>query len=319
MALNQPRWLAVAALALVALCVSQAAANFAASPGFSGRSGATCLACHTVAPFPFTAPVATAVFEGVPEGWEPSAAYTFTIRVEGGPDPLPAPAPQGGFEIASNGGAFRIPASMSANLRLVEPTEVTYTAAGTLMREWTVEWVAPGLEAKPVPVTFWVAVLAANGNHVVATNTSDGGERFDAADSLVRVVPPSTAAQTAWLALSLRLPVATAERDEAGWTIVGRHVDGNASALAYRLDDGPWQRRDTGTSWRIVLPGLAGAHTIALRSEGLGRASPELAIALPAQGEATVGGDGNKATPLGLLVLPALALALLFASRRPRP
>src|SRR5436853_5440481 len=76
-------------LAGAAWAAQDAQANFAASPGFSGRNGATCLACHTVAPVGHVD--ATAVLQGLPAGWEVGKTYTLTIRVEGGPTAMPAP------------------------------------------------------------------------------------------------------------------------------------------------------------------------------------------------------------------------------------
>ncbi|HUR25038.1 MAG TPA: hypothetical protein VM327_03365, partial [Candidatus Thermoplasmatota archaeon] len=67
-----------------------AAANFAASPGFSGRAGATCLSCHTVAPFPSAPAPAAAELAGLPAAWEAGKTYRLTVRVTGGPEPLPA-------------------------------------------------------------------------------------------------------------------------------------------------------------------------------------------------------------------------------------
>lgn len=313
MALNDSRRLAVAALLLVALGVSHAGANFAAVSGFSGRNGATCVSCHTLAPAPFTPPEANAVLEGLPEGWMPGKTYALTVRVEGGPDALPAPQPRGGFEMATSGGAFGIPAEFQEQLRLVEPTEVTYLPAGTLLREWKVEWTAPGLAIEPAPVQFWLAVLAANGNHLVASNTSDGGERFDAADHLTAVILPSPAATTLWQAIPLLAPEASATRDASGWSVAGRHPDGNATHLAFRLDDGPWETRATGTSWRLLFPNLAGDHTVTVRSEGVGRASPEATLVL----------DGPAALPFTqetpthpLLPLAALLASLLLLNLR---
>lgn len=317
MALNHPVRLAVAAFALV-LCAS-AAANFAASPGFSGRQGVTCIACHTLTPAPFAPPEATAILEGLPAAWDVGATYRLTVRVEGGPAAMPAPQPQGGFDLAANAGTFAIPDSMTANLRIVAASgEVTYTEAGTLMRQWEVDWTAPGLAKRPAEATLWLAVIAANGNHVVATNTSDGGERFDAAAHLVATVPASAAAEAAWKALPLAAPEAKAERGDGGWNIAGRHLDGNASRLAFRLDDGAWLRRDTAANWRLAFPGLAGAHTLTVQSEGADRASPPLTLLLPATGEASVGREGERPAPTPLLVpLAALAAALAFWRNRP--
>ncbi len=317
MALNRVHPAAVAALLVfVALGVGQAAANFAASPGFSGKNGATCTACHTVAPVGSTP--ATAVFQGLPEAWVPGATYSLTLRVEGGPLAKPAPQPQGGFDLASDGGRFQLQAGTETLFHLVGDQEATYRPAGTMMREWHVDWVAPDLAVRPAPVRFWLAVLAADGNHVVATNTSDGGERFDSVAALTAMVPPSSAASAAWNALPLLSPTAQASRASNGWEVAGRHGDGNATTIAFRLDTGAWERRDTAASWHLAFPGLSGVHTLTIQSEGAGRASPPLVIALPGSGDAVVGATQSKSTP-ATLALPLLAFAFALLARRPVP
>ncbi|HLF16578.1 MAG TPA: choice-of-anchor V domain-containing protein, partial [Candidatus Thermoplasmatota archaeon] len=136
--------------------VGQASANFAASDGFSGRNGSTCVSCHAD-PHPLYDD-ARAVLEGLPDSWLPGAAYSLTIRVEGGPLALPPPAPQGGFEIEASQGRFRQPAGFEDLLRQPLPWRVSYEPAGSLRREWTVEWIAPGLEEPPAAADFWLAV-----------------------------------------------------------------------------------------------------------------------------------------------------------------
>ena len=225
-----------------------ATANFAASPGFSGRNGATCLACHTVAPVGHAE--AAAVLEGLPDAWDVGTSYTLTVRVEGGPMAMPAPQPQGGLDLSIDGGALSVPESMKGLLRTPSDQEITYLPAGTLQRQWAVTWTAPGLAERPAPRHAWLAVLAANGNHVIASNASDGGERLDSAANLTATIPPSAAAVAAWEALPLRAPSANVRLDGSTATLDGHHLDGNATALWFRLDDGPWQSRATGPGWR---------------------------------------------------------------------
>lgn len=308
--------------ALVALLVALAAAsqvataNFAASPGFSGRAGVTCVACHTVAPIGYVE--SQAVLEGFPESWEPGKDYAVTISVEGGPQALPAPQPQGGFDLAVGGGRLLLPAGTEDTLRLVGTQEATYLPAGTLMRAWTVTWVAPGLESYPAAVPVWLAVVAANGNHVVATNTSDGGERFDSTASLQVSIPPSTQAIAAWRALPLAAPQAnvTPQRDGA-WVLDGRHNDANATRLLWSVDGGPWQSRDTAASWKLELAGLDGDHTVHLRSEGAERSSPDVSVTLDSPGLFDSVGDG-RSTPLPFAAsFVALAFALCLSRCRP--
>lgn len=311
MALNGPGRLIVVALLAAAALSSQAVANFAASPGFSGRAGITCIACHTEAPALHTP--ATAILEGLPEAWDLDATYRLTIRVEGGPQAMPAPAPQGGFDLDVGAGRLQLVEGTADLLRLVGTQEVTYLPAGTLMREWQVDWVAPGLSVRPTDVPVWVAVVAANGNHVVATNVSDGGERFDATAALQVSIPPSAAATAAWKALPLAMPSANVTRTGNGdWTLEGTHRDDNATRLLWKVDGGPWQARDTAAAWRLQLTGLTGDHIVRLRSEGADRSSPELALTLHSPGLIPALDRGTPLPPL----LPLLAFAFVLWCRR---
>lgn len=291
-----------------------AGATFAASPGFSGRAGATCISCHTLAPFPFTPPEASAELEGLPAGWDVGQTYRLTIRVTGGPEAIPAPAPQGGFDLSIDGGSFAIPPGSEALLTIPNPQEITYLPDGTLMREWQVDWTAPTLDVKPTERRAWLAVISANGNHVIATNTSDGGERFDAADNLTVSFPPSQATVDAWRAMPLIPPNATANATEASVQVEGRHGDGNASRIWWRLDGGAWQDRETGQDWRIRFDGLdAGAHALDYRSEGEERRSPDQSLSFTVPGfvvDLPGGRDSPAAGPVALLILLAVIIAL---------
>jgi hypothetical protein len=301
-------------LAGSAWLAQDAGANFAASAGFSGRAGATCLACHTEAPVGHEA--ARAVLEGLPEAWEPGRAYRLSIRVEGGPAAMPAPQPQGGFDLSIDGGAFSVPAEFAGKERVPNPQEITYLPDGTLMRAWQVDWTAPGLEARPAARNVWLAVLAANGNHVIASNASDGGERFDSAANWTATVPAAPSALDAWKALPLLPPTATATVEDKTVQVAGRHVDGNATAVSWSLDGGAWQSRPTGGEWRLRLEGLSpGGHHLAFRSEGSDRSSPEAALAFEVPGFALA----PRESPGFAFALPILAIASLLAIRRPRP
>lgn len=302
---------ATVALLIVVAAASQVSGNFAASPGFSGRAGVTCVACHVVQP-PTDVP-ADAHLEGLPASWDVGKAYTLTISVTGGPTALPAPAPQGGFDLEVSAGRLVVQDGDADRLRLVGAQEATYRPAGTMQRAWSVDWVAPDLAARPGPVTVWLAVLAADGNHVVATNTSDGGERFDSTASLVATVGPSAGADAAWRALPLAAPHAAANRTADGWVLSGGHGDGNATRLLWRVDAGPWQAKDTGPTWDLALGTLRGSHTVTLRSEGNGRASPDVPVAV--DDPSFLDQVTRKSTPVPAL-LPIAAVALAILSRR---
>lgn len=321
MALNR----LLSALALAALLggsawlAQDAQANFADSAGFSGRGGATCIACHTLAPAPLTPPEATAVIEGLPDAWDVGQSYPLTIRVDGGPQALPPPAPQGGFDLSLDAGTLSFPPEMDGLLRNPNAQEVTYLPEGTMMREWLVAWTAPGLAERPRSIQLWLAVVSADGNHVVALNASDGGERFDAVDAITLAIPPSPAAAAAWRALPLLQPTAAAESTELRTIVTGRHADANATHIAWRLDGGAWTVREAGPEWRVRLDGLdAGGHAFEVRSEGADRASPATSVRFDVPGFA-VDLPGGKDTPgpsAPLLLLALLSLAVLVLRSR---
>lgn len=301
-----------------------AEANFGTSAGFSGRAGATCLSCHTLAPFPFTPPPAAAGLEGLPAAWDAGQTYRLTARVTGGPEALPAPAPQGGFDLSIDGGTFAVPPDFAGKLRIANPQDITYLPDGTLMREWQADWTAPGLSTRPAQLNVWLAVIAANGNHVIAANASDGGERFDSAANLTATLPPSAATMAAWRALPLLPPTAAANVESAtdAVQVEGRHADGNATDLWWRLDGGAWEQRTTGQDWRIRFEGLAaGSHDLDYRSAGSDRQSADQRLTFTVPGFA-VGLPGDRDSPSPgfvptvLLVFLALA-AVTLRSRRP--
>lgn len=304
---------AALALALPALwAVHEAGANFAAADGFSGQGGVTCTSCHQP-PHP-TDDTAEAHLEGLPATWLPGAVYPLTIRVTGGPPALPAPAPQGGFDLAADAGTFAPDPARPELFRSPSPHEITYTAAGTQMRAWHVTWTAPGLTARPAPAHLWLAVLAANGNHVVAANASDGGETFDSTAATTATVPPDAAALAQWEALPLIPPTARATAAADGsWTVDGEHNDANATELLLRLDGGAWALRETGREWRVAVP--AGAHVLDFRSDGSGRTSPVQTLAFG--GTESSPSPASHTAPLPFAAA-LLAIALAFAEIRRR-
>jgi hypothetical protein len=314
-------------LVLAALCglaallaagiVGTAQGTFAASPGFSGRGGQTCVACHH--PSSPTDDNAEAVLEGLPVSWSLGKTYNLTVRVTGGPMAMPAPQPQGGFDLASDAGLFSIRDADAAKLRLYGPLEVTYRPEGTMQREWHVAWSAPTLLQRPDRVGFWLAALAANGNHVVATNTSDQGETLDSTGALSRMVPPDPSALAAWRALPLASPTAQLRQDGGSTMVEGRHADGNATRVSWSLDGGRWASRATGPEWTLRLEGLGpGAHTLAYRSETDERRSADQELSFRVDGgRATAVPAGHAAPgPLLPLLLPLAGIAAL-ARRHP--
>lgn len=297
-----------------------AQANFADAAGFSGRGGFTCVACHTQ-PSPQPAQVS---LSGLPaDGWSPGVTYSIRVEVTGGPPALPGPAPQGGFDLAASAGIFVVD---DALLRLPSPNEVTYRPAGTMMRAWGLEWTAPDLSAQPAPVKFWLAAIAANGNHVVALNASDGGETLDAAASMTTDVAPSEDALSEWRALPLTAPTAVVTGDAmTGWLVEGQHTDANATGLAWRTD-GAWTPRATGGSWRIALPQGLTAPVVEVRSEGAGRTSAAIPLSIGdhadvSSSSATMGNvepTSHATTAPGSAWILVPLLATLLAATRSR-
>jgi hypothetical protein len=305
--------LVIAALATGAWVVPGEAA-FAASENFSGRYGFTCQSCHGADPL---TPSASVFLEGLPEAWQPGESYLLTLRVEGGPPPAPELAPQGGFELDTDGGTLHIPDGREDLLRRSKPHQMTYLPEGTLMRQWQVEWRAPDLTSLPGLATLWLAGMAANGNHNIQLNLSTGGERGDAVATLRASVPPVPEAMEMWRAMPLLPPRTDQGRyapDHEGTVhIQGSHADGNATTLAWRFADGePWQRRDTGPEWRLQVPDLrSGTHALQLRSEGSERVSSTTVVILEVPG-----GFLDRATPAPAWLAAAALLFIALLLRR---
>ncbi len=288
------KWVVMLLLVVAAV---QVEATFASSVGFSGRN-ADCTVCHAPA-----APAATASLDGVPEAWWPGETYPLSARVSGGPLALPNPAPQGGFELEVEAGTLRGGQDMAGLLRFPDATVATYEPAGTLRRDWNLVWTAPEAHEPPAPVRLWLAVMAANGNHVMATNTSDGGEQGDAVATMQIIVPPAPDVVTAWEALPLQAPVIDRmETTSAGVRILGHHSDDNATHIGLRVAGGPWRSSPASGDWRVLVDG--DPALVELRSEGTGRISPAVSPA------------ATKATT-GLGIIPILATVAWLSGRPP--
>ena len=319
MGLNLTRGAVLAAVVALAglWAIQESEANFGVVQGASGIAGVTCASCHQP-PHP-TRDDATVRIDGLPPAWTPGARYAIQVSVTGGPDPLPPPAPQGGFDLATDGGTLAPGPGNEALMLIVSPREASYSPEGSLHRTWQLVWTAPGLESRPARVTFWVAALAANGNHVVALGAADGGETLDAAAATVAHTDPAPEADAAWRALPLQPPVANATATAEGWRVDGQHTDANATQLLWRTDGGPWQLRDTGREWRLLLP--PGAHRIEYRSDGADRRSPVETLEVDRGDPSTTAALPARAAPAPALPLAALALTLPLAAtlRRRRP
>lgn len=291
------RRVAIALLLVLAVTVA-ADARFAASNGFSGRN-LDCTSCHV----PGAAPAATARLEGLPEQWRPDETYALQIGVEGGPRALPSPQPQGGFELEVREGVMAAGPGMDGLLRFPSPTSATYLPEGTLRRDWALAWTAPSATVPPVPIDVWLAVVSANGNHVIATNTTDGGETGDAVATLHVVVPPDPDVVAAWQALPLSPPIIDRiVETQQGFRVEGHHSDGNATHLGFYTPAFGWDNTTAAPEWSIITD-ERGLEQLQVRSEGFGRLS-DAVDARPAQ----------QGTP-SPLAITLLALTIALARR----
>ncbi|UXD22218.1 hypothetical protein IPA_02670 [Ignicoccus pacificus DSM 13166] len=140
----------------VLLAVILAATVFAMS---NGAPTLTCTQCHMGAA---QHPAQFKVI-GLPKEYVPGKAYKITIEITKGPDCTGGVA-CGGFAVSVSAGKLKVidpkDTFISTDMMTGKPI-ITHTKEGSLKREWTFEWIAP---KKPVPVTFNIAVIAANGD-----------------------------------------------------------------------------------------------------------------------------------------------------------
>lgn len=304
----------VAWLALFALVGSAvgAHADFAATQGFSGKHGVTCESCHVV-PSPSTDPPAVARLEGLPPAWDHATPVTLTIGVEGGPMQNPVPGqPRGGFDLETDLGTLAPGPGMDGLLRFPNPTEATYTGAGTARRTWTVVWTPPNASEPPRDARFWLAVVAANGNHVLGGRDTFG-ERGDQTAKLERSVPPSEAANQTWFSQPLPAPVLDPLRPGAAY-VSGRVAEFADGAL-WRLDGGEWLAAVGAPSFVIQLPILPrGAHRLDAVAVWLDRTSEPASIQIEGgPGGASVAARPSESPGAGLfLVLSCVLSAILI-------
>ncbi|NPA85239.1 MAG: hypothetical protein GXO07_04445 [Crenarchaeota archaeon] len=132
-------------------------------PLFAMSNGApnfSCTMCHQDAK-----PIApqNIVISGLPQYYEPGKAYKLTIEIKDVNECTPAMVACGGFALQASAGEFKIIDPENTFIAQPAPGEsfVTHTKAGSMMKKWTVEWIAP---QEPQPVTLKVAALAANGD-----------------------------------------------------------------------------------------------------------------------------------------------------------
>ncbi len=105
----------------------------------------------------------------LPENYNVSQVYTFTLKISGGPEPLEG-GNQGGFFIASSYGTLE---SVDNTTQVPEgQTHLTHNAYGNGQREWSFNWTAPESDSK-------VAVFTVYGNSVNGNAGSSNGAGGD--------------------------------------------------------------------------------------------------------------------------------------------
>ncbi len=124
----------------------------------NGAPQLECIQCHAGAdqnPAEFT-------IEGLPETYEPGQTYKITVKILSGPDCSGGVA-CGGFAVQVSGGQLIVVDETNTFMSTTPLGEelLTHTKDGSLKREWSFEWKAPDT---PEPVTFKIAVIAANGD-----------------------------------------------------------------------------------------------------------------------------------------------------------
>jgi len=105
----------------------------------------------------------------LPENYNVSQVYTFTLKISGGPEPLEG-GNQGGFFIAASYGTLE---SVDNTTQVPEgQTHLTHNAYGNDQREWSFNWTAPESDSK-------VAVFTVYGNSVNGNAGSSNGAGGD--------------------------------------------------------------------------------------------------------------------------------------------
>ena len=105
----------------------------------------------------------------LPENYNVSQVYTFTLKISGGPEPLEG-GNQGGFFIAASYGTLE---SVDNTTQVPEgQTHLTHNTYGNGQREWSFNWTAPESDSK-------VAVFTVYGNSVNGNAGSSNGAGGD--------------------------------------------------------------------------------------------------------------------------------------------
>jgi hypothetical protein len=316
----------VAALLLAGVAFAASAeSRFADAEGFSGMHGVTCVSCH----FPETVELGTAaqvLLEGVPAAWDAGTSYALRVEVRGGPPANPIPGtPQAGFDIETDGGGFVPVAAMEGYVRLPSRQEATYTGLGTTLRAWDLTWEAPTETEYPRNVTFFLAAIAANGNHLMG-GPNVTGERGDRATAIVRTIPPSEMTWDRWNRLPIEPPrvFSYAPPEAGGSSVLTGEVPSFADGAEVRIDAGNWRGATGAPGFSFPLPPWSpGPHVVEIRTVWGLRVSEPVLLAFNAPGfDSAVAAPqapshANAAVFIGI-VLAILAVPIVPLIRRMR-
>ncbi|HLE48228.1 MAG TPA: choice-of-anchor V domain-containing protein [Candidatus Thermoplasmatota archaeon] len=144
-----------------------AAAVWITAPAASNANGAPDPAFDTGCGCHGSASTAVTVALTGPEAYEAGTSYDLTLRVTGGPMPLPVASQNtGGFAIKVNVGKF-VPGS-GQQLKN-DGFGLTHTTQGNDQRTWSFAWNAPAQATDAAVFTFW-------GNAVNGDTTSQGDQ-----------------------------------------------------------------------------------------------------------------------------------------------
>ena len=201
----------VALLLGVLLVALMAAPQFTAAPGGIGSAGDQGCTCHGGA-----SPDTTVLVDGLPETYNASETYTFTVTVQNDVmdiNDVDWNGRAGGFRIlASHGDITAVPESHSQMM----DGGLTHTDEANTLRSWTFEWTAPAADDLNVEMTIYGN--AVNGGNGAAATTGTSLRP----PSLASTPEPSPQAPAPWSSSSHRLD---SLRDSSSWASSGCSTD----------------------------------------------------------------------------------------------
>ena len=156
----------------VLLIALMAAPQFTAAPGGIGAAGDQGCTCHGGA-----SPDTTVIVDGLPETYNASETYTFTVTVQNDVmeiNEVDWNGRAGGYRIlASHGDIVAVPDSLSQMM----DGGLTHTDEANTVRSWTFEWTAPAADDLNVEMTIY-------GNAVNGGNGA-GGDHWNVATASI--------------------------------------------------------------------------------------------------------------------------------------